>query len=353
MNRQGINYDVGTFFTPEACSRPDFDREIVRREIEIIRRDLHCNAIRISGFDAERLAFAAECALDQGLEVWLSPALMDAEPDALLAYIGETARLAETLRRRTPSSGVVLVLGCELTLFSTGFIPGANLFERIGNMSSMAFWRSQAVAPGGDSFHDRLNAFLDGAVRTARESFHGPVTYASGSWEQVEWSRFDFVAVDHYRDARNRARYVEDLKGFGRHGKPVVVTEFGCCTYAGADDRGGSGWNVVDWSMSPPMLNGAYTRSEGTQAAYITELLAIFEEEAVEGAFVFTFSAPAFPHDERAVYDLDMAGYGVVTTLRDRLGTAYPGMPWEPKEAFRAVAEAFSGGSSALSKVMR
>ncbi|MFF9342761.1 MULTISPECIES: hypothetical protein [unclassified Streptomyces] len=37
--------------------------------------------------------------------------------------------------------------------------------------------------------------------------------------------------------------------------------------------------------------------------------------------------------------DLDLASHGVVKVYEDRGGTRYPGLPWEPKAAFDAVAE--------------
>jgi hypothetical protein len=59
------------------------------------------------------------------------------------------------------------------------------------------------------------------------------------------------------------------------------------------------------------------------------------------------------------LYDLDMASYSLVKSFggrlgplgaahpeapwdRSRLGTTYPGMPWEPKESFRAVADFYT-----------
>ena len=35
--------------------RPVFDPKIVRRELEIIKNDLHCNAVSIGARDSERL----------------------------------------------------------------------------------------------------------------------------------------------------------------------------------------------------------------------------------------------------------------------------------------------------------
>jgi hypothetical protein len=49
MYLRGINYDVGTALDEKILSRPDFDESLIQREIEIIKNDLHCDAIRISG----------------------------------------------------------------------------------------------------------------------------------------------------------------------------------------------------------------------------------------------------------------------------------------------------------------
>ena len=50
--------------------RPVFDPLVVHRELEIIRNDLHCNAVRICGRDIDRLSRATEDAFTDGLEVW-------------------------------------------------------------------------------------------------------------------------------------------------------------------------------------------------------------------------------------------------------------------------------------------
>ena len=76
------------------------------------------------------------------------------------------------------------------------------------------------------------------------------------------------------------------------HGKPVAVTEFGCCTYQGAVDRGGLGWAISDQQAVPATLDGDYLRDEGEQVRYLHELLEIFESEGVHNAFWFTFACP-------------------------------------------------------------
>ena len=82
--------------------------------------------------------------------------------------------------------------------------------------------------------------------------FKGTVTYASVPLETVDWGRFDVVAVDLYRDARIRDHFSDLLRRFFVHGRPVVITEFGCCTYRGAADAGGTGWAIVDLDIAEP-----------------------------------------------------------------------------------------------------
>ncbi|MFC9492424.1 hypothetical protein ACFTZM_41035, partial [Streptomyces hydrogenans] len=82
-------------------------------------------------------------------------------------------------------------------------------------------------------------------------------------------------------------------------------------------------------------------RDEEGQAAYVRELLAVFDASGVDATFVFTFALhdPVHRPDGDPTADLDLASYGVVKVYEDREGTRYPGLPWEPKAAFDAVAE--------------
>jgi hypothetical protein len=336
MKHTGINYDVGIYpFGEELPSRALFDPAIVRREIEIIKNDLHCSAIRIMGRDPERLRIAAEFALDQGLEVWLGPAFHNADKQDTLVYLIQCAKLAENLRLRAPR--VVFIAGWELTFFMKGLVLGDTGMERIGAFMKpwRLLWSTLRMGP----FNKNLNRFLAEAVGEVRRHFHGPVTYASGSWEKVDWALFDFVSIDCYRDAMNRGQFRESLRPYFAHGKPVVITEFGCCAYKGADDKGAYGWTIVDWNKEPPQLKGTYIRDEEVPARYLTDLLDIFVEERVDGTFAFTFVMPKYPHHDDPRFDLDMASYGVVKSYTDRKGATYPDMPWEPKQSFVALAD--------------
>ncbi|MEV6987052.1 hypothetical protein AB0M95_38150 [Sphaerisporangium sp. NPDC051017] len=336
MRARGINYDTG-FLPGGTISREEFDPETVRREMRVIAEDLHCDAVRISGGLPERIETAARFAAEAGLEVWFAPFPCEMTAAEMLPYFADCAERAEKVR--ADGAEVVLVLGCEISLFASGWIPGETYKERIAFFSEIPRkpWRLLRLvrAPG------RVNAFLTEAAALARRHFQGRVTYASGPWEQVDWTPFDLVSIDSYRDRNTAGSYVRSLRKHFRHGKPVVVTEFGTCAYEGAAERGGMAWAIVDRSAEPHRLTGDFRRDEAEQVACLREMLAIFEEQGVDSAFWFTFASYGSPHRDDPRYDLDMASYGVVKVLEDRKGTTYPDMSWEPKEVFHAMADAY------------
>jgi hypothetical protein len=335
MKRKGVCYDVGRVMLGED-GRPTFDPHMVHRELEIIKSDLHCNAVRICGQDIGRLAVAAEDALQQGLEVWLSPDLFDHSEQETLDYIVTAAEAAEKLRQQWPDR-LVLSVGSELTLFMKGILSGDHFLERIGNpfMLSLVMLRLKLLG----THNKPLNAFLARANQDVRNVFHGPVTYASAPIEDVDWNLFDFVCVDHYRGKRNRTSYGERLKRYFAYGKPVVITEVGCCTYQGAEDKGGRAFLIVD-RKHPEQLKSGYVRDEELQAREVTDMLGILEKSGVDGAFVFTFVMPTLKYHEDPLYDFDKASYSLVKSYaHGKHGTTYSDMPWEPKASFKAVAE--------------
>lgn len=328
MRARGINYDTG-FYPGGRTSREVFDPEIVRREMRIIADDLHCTAVRVSGGDAGRLAVAGKYAAEAGLEVWFAPFPSDLTAEQMLPLLDECADHAEDLRRG--GAEVVFVTGCELSLFGAGFLPGDDAYSRI-----------QAIVSGDPALYgafenaiERFTAFLAEAVGRVRKRFGGRVTYASGPWEPVDWTLFDIVSVDAYRDEENAADFRTGLRKHFEAGKPVAVTEFGCCAYRGAAGRGGTGWMIVDHETE--VIDGDYVRDESEQVTYLRELLEIFEEEGVDSAFWFTFAGYRLPHRPDPRLDLDLASYGVVRMSDD-------GVSWAPKEVFHALAEAYAPG---------
>jgi hypothetical protein len=330
MKSKGVNYDVGRVMMGENW-RPTFDSHLVHRELEIIKHDLHCNAVRICGLDIDRLVTATEDALKQGLEVWLSPEMWDRSQEETLDHLVKAAAAVESLRSSYPQQ-LVLSVGSELTLFMQGIVEGQNFLERMGHP---AFWEQIKAGVHNKS----LNAFLRNANEAVRQVFHGNITYMSVPFETVDWSLFDFEGVDIYRDERIKDVFYDLIKRYFVHNKPVIIGEFGCCTYQGAENAGGMGWAIVDVQARPMQLNGEYVRDEGLQARELTDVLKILDDVGVDGAFVFTFVSQTFPYNEDPKYDLDMASYSLVKSYVDKHGTTYLDMPWEPKESFQAIAE--------------
>jgi hypothetical protein len=340
MRGKGICYDTG-FFNRGVSTHEPFDPEAVARELRVIGGDLHCNAVRITGGDLERLTIAASAAAAAGLEVWISPFTTDLTADELLEFLAGCAEHAERLRRR--GAEVVLLTGSELTVGNKGIVPGQTFEERAGVLtpSNPAIGELLAAVPA------RVNDLLGRAVRVVRERFGGKVSYASLPFERVDWAPFDVVSTDAgYRSIETADRYAEGVRALGAQGKPVAITEFGCCTYKGAADRGARGADIVEWdpaTVTPVRLDGDYARDEDEQATYLREVLDVLAAEGVDSAFVYTFARYDLPHRSDPRLDLDMASAGVVKVLEGRHGHTYPDMAWEPKAAFTALADCYRG----------
>ena len=334
MRAKGINYDTG-FIMAGTTTREPFDAEVVKREMQIIHDDLHCDAVRITGGHPDRMEIAAGFAAEAGMEVWFSLFTIDLSPDALLDLIRDCAERAERLRKS--GAEIVFVVGAELSVFTAGFVPGDTFMDRLNALLTPGPQRSDMVI----SMRRKINEFLLRAATLARQRFGGKVTYASIAFEAVDWTPFDFLSVDCYRTPEVAGRFREGIRASVAQGKPLVITEFGCGTYRGAADKGARGGEIVQYDEGGKAirLDGDYIRDEQEQAREIIDLLSIFREEGVDSVFVNTFSSYFLPHREDPVEDLDMASYGVVKILENKHGAAYPDMPWEPKVAFTALGE--------------
>jgi hypothetical protein len=341
MRGKGITYDTG-FVVAGRPSRQDFGPDLVERELTIIRDDLHCSAVQITGGDPDRLELAARCAAELGLEVWFSPYPLELTADEILSLFVDCAERAERLRQA--GAEVVFVTGVELTLMNRGFLPGDSVEQRL----DVLLGRPDGLPERLVEVSTRLNDFLGDAVAAVRERFRGKVTYAAVPLERVDWALFDVVSVELIRSAEVADRFREGVRTLVAQGKPVAITGFGTATWRGAGDVAPRSMEVVEYdrvTREPVRLNGEYVRDEAGQAAYLTELLEIFDAEGVDSAFVFLFALYGFPHrpDGDPRDDLDLASPGIVKVLEGRRGETYPDMPWEPKAAFRAVAEHYRG----------
>jgi len=340
MRFKGINYDTG-FISAGTTTREPFDPGVVKREMEIIRHDLHCEAIRITGGYPERLEIAAAHAAEAGLEVWFCPFTNNLTSEQFIALLPDFAERAE--RVRTRGAEVVFLAGSELSLVTAGILPGDTLPDRAASLADPH--RLRPLIPG---IRRQTNELLCKAVDVVRARFGGKLSYASIPLDGVDWTPFDIISTDaSYRTAHMAVRFREDIRAFvaqGRaQGKPVAITEFGCAAHSGAGDMAARGISdVIEWDDSgrPLRLKGNPTRDEDEQARYITELLNVFDSEGVDSVFVYTFARYDLVDDRESRADFDMASAGIVRVLDGgRRGQRYPDMPWEPKAAFTALVE--------------
>ncbi|TDW21728.1 hypothetical protein [Kribbella kalugense] len=330
MQSIGVNYDTGLVYEGRS-TRDRFDAEAVRQEMTVIAAELHAPAVRVVGTELDRLAVAGEAALAAGLDLWFSPMPMNLEPAEFIPFLTDCAARAEMLRQ-SGRGDVVLVLGCELSVFCKGFVPGETSGERLALMGDPATWTDQAKLAELHAGLVRWGKVQEELAIAARRVFGGRITYAAGMWEDVNWELFDIVSVDAYRDAANAATFADELAARSKWGKPVVATEFGCCAYRGAADRGGSGWMIVDRSVDPPVINGSYERDEEEQVEYLFELVEEFDRIELAAAFWFSFAGFGLPHrPDDPQHDLDISSYGLVAIGDDG--------QWTPKQVFGKLAE--------------
>ncbi|MCZ4608754.1 abortive phage infection protein, partial [Streptomyces sp. Lzd4kr] len=332
LKHRGVVYTVGAGETPGTA----WSEARMRRDVRLIRDDLHADTLDVTGDGVDRLTATAAEAAERGLHVWLQPTLGDVPEREILDSIAECGRFAERLRRQGAS--VDFSVGCEFWLFVPGIIPGETVLDRVENLQkgNVDMARMQR----------RLARFTAKAATVGRSVFHGRLSYAAAQdeeFEPVDWRLFDIVGIDYYSYFRDPSDHVRELRRHLRWGKPLAITEFGTCAYVGAPETAGMGWNIVDYTKEPNEIKGDPVRSERTQAAYLVDLLDVFESMDLYAAMAFEFVTPDAPHrpdDPR--YDLDLASYAITKPIRKHPNDPNSTWHWEPKEAYRALAHRYA-----------
>jgi hypothetical protein len=268
---KGINYSVKR---PNEGSPPPESE--MKESLTVIRHELGCNAIRIYGGYEDHLILCSKLADQIGFEiVEISPNYRTYNPpnftieENVRRVINFTPRVEEL--RQSCNAKIVLVVGNELSIDATGILPGASYVERIAAIES---WNSKDDA--------KLNSYLNQLTEEVRNRFKGLITYAAGSWENVEWWRpnYDIVGPNLYvystPGGREWAR--DRLTHYKTFGKPVWVNEFGCMSYVGA-------------SRDEPYTGQPYSQEE--QAQNITESIELFKQVGgIDAVFLHLFAIP-------------------------------------------------------------
>ncbi|MCI3928333.1 abortive phage infection protein [Streptomyces sp. AN091965] len=328
LTYRGVMYECGDGDSPHT----GWNARRMRADLRSIRRALHANSVVVYGTGVERMAATAAEAAEQGLHVWLQPRLGDVPERQILDHLAETGRQAERLRRQ--GARVYLSVGCEFVLFVPGIVPGDDALERVENMLK-GNWDPEKA-------QRKLDRLIPLAARTGRRVFHGPVTYGGAHEDVVDWRLFDIVSVNYYSYFADPRGYYKELDPYRKWGKPVAITEFGTCTFRGAPEAGGMGWNSIDYSKPKPEVRPGLRRSERVQARYLTQVLDVFERMNLHAAMAYEFVSPEMPHRRERRYDLDMASYSLTKPIWRTEDDPTARWHWEPKESFHAVAEHYA-----------
>lgn len=345
MNYRGVVYDVGLQYNPGKYSVETFDPDLVKYDIGTISNILRANAIRIEGEDIDRLVAASEIAAEAGLKVFFNPWWMNADSIQVVDYMEKAAKAAEKLRAK--GYDITFVTGCEYTLFNSGILKGNSVNERLVSMMEIGNLQDdpEKLNAAISEMTEKLNSILRNIVGKVRENFKGEVIYSAGTWEPVDWSIFDAVGVDYYRDTQSDEQYLVGIKDYLKYGKPVWVMEVGCCTFEGAAALGGGGFTVcqgVDENGNGVYLGGEKPkRSEKEQADYAETQIRLLSDSGIEGMFIFEFSFPISPYRETGL-DADLTAYPIVKSFPKDDPRSLQMPPWQPKEAFYRVGQVYS-----------
>ncbi len=340
---RGVVYDVGLQFNPGSYSVETYNADLVKYDMRTIATDLHANTVRIEGEEIERLADASRAAHSVGLKIFFNPWKMGADADETVKYMKAAAVMAEKLR--SEGLDLVFVAGCEYTIFNRGALPGDTLGDRLSSLVSLLTKaaKTKETLPEMVVANKHLNEVLGRVVKEVRKHFSGPVTYSAGTWEGVDWSIFDIVGADYYRNGEPEADYVAGLERY-RLGKPFIVMEVGSCTYEGAAARGAGGFMILQGTNpdGTPKYEGGKppVRSEKEQADYVETQVRVLAKSKVDGVFIYVFSFPTYPHDEHGA-DLDMTSFALVKSFPKHDPRSRQVPSWEKKEAFHRLAKLY------------
>ena len=344
---KGINYDVGTQYTPTYMTRSEFggiNTSIMQRELRVIRTQLNCNAVRICGEDISKLIECSRIALSYGLQVWLSPRLINGNEYETIKHVKRCAIEAEKLRIINPN--IIFIVGNELIMDMKSIISGQTYQERGSNLAKNVAIGTIRDIFGESPINQKLNDFLRNVVSEVKPIFKGNMTYASHISESVDWSIFDIISINAYR---NKATdniffsYKGKLERLKKFKKPIAVTEFGCGSYKGAEYEAGFGYINVDWDKNPPEIKGNKKRDENVQANYLLDLLNLFVNERIYATFPWTFVETQYTCNENdPKHDLDIASFNLIKVYPEEHERSYADGHIIPKKAFVAVADFYA-----------
>ncbi len=327
LTYRGVVYEVTDGETPSTGWSPGR----MRRDLRAVAHDLHADSVKVTGDGVERLTATAAEAAELGLNVWLEPALGDVPEREILDHLAETGRFAERLLARRARE-CISVSAASSCCTCPGSCPAPTPRQRVAHLLKGDFDPVLMAR--------RLHRFTAKAASVGRSVFHGRLTYAAAQDEDVDWGLFDLVGV-HTTTATSGTGTPTSVTSprCGASGSPSPSWSSVCCTFEGAPGQGRHGLGRRRPRKEPPEIKGGLVRSERTQAAYLTDVLSVFESMGRTRRWR-TPSSPPTPRTAPATPATTSTWRAthIVKTIEDRHG----GWHWEPKESFRALARHYA-----------
>jgi exo-beta-1,3-glucanase (GH17 family) len=334
---KGINYNAGIEYNSSINSNDKIDLKKLKEDLILIKK-LNCNTIRTYGSHIDKLIVYSEEMLKQGFNVWISPRLIDGNKKQTIKFIKKSSKEAEKLRKKYRK--VVFIIGNELLIDSKAVFDAPNLFNRVDILKSYLNFKSNLKneVPKLKKIYKSMQKFVEKTDKTIKNfveilrietsnNFKGKITYASLPFEEINWNNFNIVGVNLYKNKWNADTYINELRKFKSHGKPVAITEFGTCPYKGSSKTGGSSFNIVDYKTKK-IIKGII-RDENEQSKYLKELINMYSKENIFATFIFDFKEEWKTHSKNPSRDLDLSSFGIVKVLKNKKVI--------PKKAFNIV----------------
>jgi len=280
---RGVNYCVGKPMAPEFPDYPTPNTDQIDEELDNIHNDLGCNAIIIAaGADSEDdLIECARMALQKEFfdRIYIEPHYWQYSIDETVEKLARFAPKVKSLREA--SQVIHFMVGHEFSLETSGIVPGDNWFERVDYCVKNPDWADRVWATFPRMFKDIIAA--------CKENYGYKISYAAISYAEIDavpWSDplFESVGIDVGLVPAVGAteevffKQLSELKT--RLGKPVIVPDFACLTYTGAEQWGGA-------VLPNAWENGPY--DEEAQAKYIKSYCDVLSRARIEGCFYWQY----------------------------------------------------------------
>jgi hypothetical protein len=104
-------------------------------------------------------------------------ATADMDIEEHIRKVIDFSRRAEDLRK-TSSANIVLIVGNELSIDVRGILEAPTYGQRIEKIKT---WNNE--------LNSKLNTLLNYLINEVRKNFKGDITYAAGSWEDIDWGQ--------------------------------------------------------------------------------------------------------------------------------------------------------------------